>query len=187
MTRQRISLRTEAPLLVWLVLVWGALWRDFSPGTLVFGAILALVVVHTFYLPPVQLGGRFNVWQLIVATAEFVLSLTVASFHVLRLALFRGGSVRSSIVAVPLRTRSDLILTATASITGLVPGSVVIEVDRAGSTLYVHCLDVATPEAADAVRVSVRATEARLLKMMGSREELARLGSTEPARIGGRT
>ena len=32
MSRKRISLRQELPLLVWLVIVWGALWQDFSPG-----------------------------------------------------------------------------------------------------------------------------------------------------------
>lgn len=185
MSRQRISLRTEAPLLVWLVLVWGALWQDFSLGTLVFGAVLALVVVHTFYLPPVQLGGRFNVVQFLIAVVEFVRELTVASFHVFALAVVRGRTMRSSLVAVPLRTRSDLILTATASVTGLVPGSVVVEVDRAGSTLYLHCLDVTTAEGADRVRETVRTTEARLIKMMGSREELDRLDAGDRARIGG--
>lgn len=186
MSRQRISLRTEAPLLLWLVLVWGALWQDFSLGTLVFGALLALIVVHTFYLPPVQLGGRLNLFQMLIAVAEFLRALTVASFHVLGIALFRGRTVRSSIVAVPLRTHSDLILTATASVTGLVPGSVVVDVDRAGSTLYLHCLDVHTREGMDAVRASVLATEARLLRMMGSREELDRLAVEDRAGIGGR-
>ncbi|OMH34355.1 Na+/H+ antiporter subunit E [Tersicoccus sp. Bi-70] len=185
MSRQRISLRTEAPLLVWLVLVWGALWQDFSLGTLVFGAVVALVVVHTFYLPPVQLGGRFNVVQMLIAVLEFLRELAIASFHVFAIAVFRGRTVRSSLIAVPLRTHSDLIITATASVTGLVPGSVVVEVDRAGSTLYLHCLDVSTPADADRVRETVRGTEARLIKMMGSREELERLGTAERARIGG--
>ncbi|MEH0108632.1 Na+/H+ antiporter subunit E [Tersicoccus sp. MR15.9] len=185
MSRQRISLRTEAPLLVWLVLVWGALWQDFSLGTLVFGAVLALTVVHTFYLPPVQLGGRLNLVQFAIAVVEFLRELTIASFHVFALAVFRGRSIRSSVIAVPLRTHSDLILTATASVTGLVPGSVVVEVDRAGSTLYLHCLDVTTPEGADRVRATVRATEARLIRMMGSREEVARLAASERGRIGG--
>ena len=42
MTRPKNSLLVEVPLLVWLVLVWGALWGDFGVGNLVFGALLCL-------------------------------------------------------------------------------------------------------------------------------------------------
>ena len=60
MSRKRISLRQELPLLVWLVIVWAALWQNFSPGNLLFGALIAVLVARLFYLPPVELGGRFN-------------------------------------------------------------------------------------------------------------------------------
>ncbi|MER2138285.1 MAG: Na+/H+ antiporter subunit E, partial [Arthrobacter sp.] len=40
----RIPLLKELPLIIWLVLLWGALWQDFSLGNLVFGAIIAFVV-----------------------------------------------------------------------------------------------------------------------------------------------
>ena len=48
MSRRRVSLRQELPLLVWLVIVWGALWQDFSPGNLLFGTLLAVVVARMF-------------------------------------------------------------------------------------------------------------------------------------------
>lgn len=65
MSRKPISFRTELPLLVWLVIVWGALWRDFSPGNLLFGALIAVLVAKLFYLPPVELSGRFNILRAI--------------------------------------------------------------------------------------------------------------------------
>ena len=34
------QLRHQLPLLVWLVLVWGALWGDFGPGNLILGCHL---------------------------------------------------------------------------------------------------------------------------------------------------
>ena len=36
----RNSLRAELPLILWLVVVWGALWGDWSVGNLVFGLLL---------------------------------------------------------------------------------------------------------------------------------------------------
>ena len=65
MSRKRISLRQELPLLVWLVIVWAALWQNFSPGNLLFGALIAVLVARLFYLPPVELGGRFNLLRAI--------------------------------------------------------------------------------------------------------------------------
>ena len=51
MSRKPISFRTELPLLVWLVIVWGALWRDFSPADMVLPcAVLVGVAVVTFVI-----------------------------------------------------------------------------------------------------------------------------------------
>ena len=61
MSRRRISLRQELPLLVWLVIVWGALWQDFSPGNLLFGALLSVAVARRCYLPPGERSGRFTI------------------------------------------------------------------------------------------------------------------------------
>ena len=104
MSRRRISLRQELPLLVWLVFVWGALWQDFSPGNLLFGALIAVLVARIFYLPPVELGGRFNVLRAVPFALAFIGKVAAASFQVLYLALARGPNVISAIVAVPLRS-----------------------------------------------------------------------------------
>ena len=79
MSRRRISLRQELPLLVWLVIVWGALWQDFSPGNLLFGALLSVAVARLFYLPPVELSGRFNVFYAAGFAGRFLYQLVQAS------------------------------------------------------------------------------------------------------------
>ncbi len=89
MSRKRISLRQELPLLVWLVIVWGALWRDFSPGNLLFGALIAVLVARLFYLPPVELGGRYNVLRAVPFAVMFLAKVVAASFQVLYLAVAR--------------------------------------------------------------------------------------------------
>ena len=78
MSRRRISLRQELPLLVWLVIVWGALWQDFSPGNLLFGALLAVAVARLFYLPPVELSGRFNILYAVPFALMFLAKVAVA-------------------------------------------------------------------------------------------------------------
>lgn len=175
MSRKRISLRQELPLLVWLVIVWGALWQNFSPGNLLFGALIAVLVARLFYLPPVELGGRFNVLRAVPFALTFLGKVVVASFQVLFLAVAKGPKVISAVVAVPLRSHSDLLVTATGHVTALIPGSLVVEVDRSTSTLYIHGINVRNAEDAAQFRKDVRNTEAGLIRIMGTKAELSAL------------
>ncbi|MDI3194730.1 Na+/H+ antiporter subunit E [Pseudarthrobacter sp. AL07] len=172
MSRRRISLRQELPLLVWLVIVWGALWQDFSPGSLLFGALLAVLVARMFYLPPVEVSGRFNILHAVPFALRFLGRVAAASVEVMYLAAVRGPRVISSVVAVPLRSHQDLMVTATGHVISLIPGSLVVEVDRSTSTLYLHGLNVSSPEEVENLRREVRSIEAGLIRIMGSREEL---------------
>jgi len=172
MSRRRISLRQELPLLVWLVIVWGALWQDFSPGNLLFGALLAVGVARLFYLPPVELSGRFNILYAVPFALTFLGKVVVASAQVLYLATIRGPKVTNAVVAVRLRSHQDLIVTATGHVISLIPGSLVVEVDRSTSTLYLHALNITSTEDVEGLRSEVRSIEAGLIRIMGSRDEL---------------
>lgn len=179
MKQQRTPLVKELPLIFWLVVVWGALWRDFSPGNLVFGLIIAVILVNFFYLPPIELSGRFNVYFALRFLLRFLGQLVIASLQVFWLALRHGPHIRNAVVAVGLRSRTDILVTATGHALTLIPGSLVIDVDRSTSTLYLHCLNIRTAEQADAVRADALATEAGLIRMFGSREELELLRNEE--------
>ncbi|MGX5716734.1 Na+/H+ antiporter subunit E [Arthrobacter sp. MAHUQ-56] len=172
MSRQRISLRQELPLLVWLVVVWGALWQDFSPGNLLFGAMLAVGVARLFYLPPVELSGRFNILYAVPFALVFLGKVVVASAQVLYLAVVRGPRVTNAIVAVRLRSHQDLIVTATGHVISLIPGSLVVEVDRSTSTLYLHAINITSRQDVESLRNEVRSIEAGLIRIMGTRDEL---------------
>lgn len=184
MSRKPISFRTELPLLVWLVIIWGALWRDFSPGNLLFGALIAILVAKLFYLPPVELSGRFNVLRAVPFAFVFLAKVVAASFHVLYLAVVKGPKVRSAVVAVPLRSRSDLMVTATGHVISLIPGSLVVEVDRSTSTLYLHALSIYGEDGVQKIRREVQDMEAGLIRIMGTREEVEALRA-ETARVEG--
>jgi len=172
MSRRRISLRQELPLLVWLVIVWGALWQDFSPGNLLFGALLSVAVARLFYLPPVELSGRFNILYAIPFALVFLAKVAAASAQLLYLAVARGPKVTNAVVAVPLRSRQDLLVTATGHVISLIPGSLVVEVDRSTSTLYLHALNISSAQEVENLKSEVRSIEAGLIRIMGTREEL---------------
>jgi multicomponent Na+:H+ antiporter subunit E len=174
-SRKHISLRQELPLLVWLVIVWGALWQNFSPGNLLFGALIAVLVARMFYLPPVELGGRFSILHAVPFAVVFLGRVVAASFQLFWLAVARGPRISNAVVAVPLRSRSDLMVTATGHVISLIPGSLVVEVDRSTSTLYIHGINVGTEEAVRKLRKEVRDTEAGLIRIMGTKDELAAL------------
>ena len=172
MSRRRISLRQELPLLVWLVIVWGALWQDFSPGNLLFGALLAVAVARLFYLPPVELSGRFNILYAVPFALVFLAKVAAASAQLLYLAIAKGPKVTNAVVAVPLRSRQDLMVTATGHVISLIPGSLVVEVDRSTSTLYLHALNISSPQEVENLKNEVRSIEAGLIRIKGTKEEL---------------
>lgn len=169
--RERVPLRQQAPLLVALILLWMMLWGSVAPLTILTGAIVALVVTRALYLPPVALSGRFHLGWMLAFLARFAVDLVVASFEVAWLAFRPRGVRRNAVIRVDLTTRSDLVLTGTALAVSLVPGSVVLEVDRPNSVLYVHSLGVDSPERVEHARAHVLDYERRLLRAIGSREE----------------
>ncbi|MDR4532009.1 Na+/H+ antiporter subunit E [Glutamicibacter sp. PS] len=169
--RHRATLREEWPLLVLLVLVWGALWRDFSPGNLLFGALIAVLITTLFPLPPVVLPGRLNLWYCFKLFLWFLREVAAASVHVSYLALFKGRATRSSLIAVPLRTESDLIVMTVGHVLTLIPGSFVVDVDRRSSTLYLHYADTEDEQAVERARSQIRDIERRLIMAIGSKNE----------------
>ncbi|AIY02555.1 multisubunit Na+/H+ antiporter, MnhE subunit [Arthrobacter sp. PAMC 25486] len=170
---RRIDFLQKLPLLVWLVLVWGSLWQDFSPGNLLFGALIAIGVSHAFYLPPIELSGRFNVLRAVTFLLWFIKQVSIASFQVLYWAIVKGPNIRNAILAVPLRSPSDFMMTAVGHVLSLIPGSLVVEVDRGSATLYVHAMNAPTPADVDRIRADIQDFEARLIEVMGTKAELA--------------
>ena len=169
--RTRITVRQQPPLLVALVVLWMLLWGSTTPLTIITGVVVALGVTRAFYLPAVELSGRFNLFWFAVFVGRVLAEMVVASFQVALLAIGPRSRHRSALVKVDLTTRSDFILTGTALAVSLVPGSVVIEVDRASTVLYVHSLSVRTEAEVEKARAHVLGLERDLLRAWGSRAE----------------
>lgn len=172
----------EIPLILWLMLVWAVLWGELTAKNLLVGLVLALLVTRALALPPVQLSSRFNAVHAVTLAVTFLWQVTRASFEVMWTVIAHGPRASSAVTAVQLRSHSDLILTATGSTTGLIPGSVLLEVDRPNAILYFHVLDVHDDEDIEHFRESVRNTEAAWLRMMGSPEDYAALRREDAAK-----
>lgn len=172
----------EIPLILWLMLVWAVLWGELTAKNLLVGLVLALLVTRALALPPVQLSSRFNAVHAVTLALTFLWQVTRASFEVMWTVIAHGPRASSAVTAVQLRSHSDLILTATGSTTGLIPGSVLLEVDRPNAILYFHVLDVHDDEDIEHFRESVRNTEAAWLRMMGSPEDYAALRREDAAK-----
>lgn len=165
----------ELPLVAGLVVLWAMLWQTFSPLSVLSGLVVAIFVMRLFYLPPVDLAGRFNVWWALRYVGYFLWHLTVASWQVAWLAVRPGPLPKTSIIEVRLRTRSDFILTMVGLTNSLIPGSLVAEVDRFNSTLYLHVLNTPTEREIQRMRDEVYRIEKLLIMAAGSREEMERV------------
>jgi len=171
--RRTVTLIEQLPLLLALVALWMLLWGSVSPLTIVTGIVIAVSVTRAFYLPPVELSGRFNLYWFLVFVGRVLGEMVVASFQVAFMAFSRRPAPENIVVRVDLRTRSDFIITGVAIAASIVPGSVVLEVDRANARLYVHTLGASTPEEVERARHHVLSLEHDLLRAWGSREEWA--------------
>ncbi|NES28380.1 Na+/H+ antiporter subunit E [Micromonospora terminaliae] len=167
--------RDQAIALGWLVAIWVLLWGDLSWGNLLAGLVIGAAVLLFFPLPPVTFGGRLRPGALLVLAVTFAGELVTASLHVAAVALRPGYVPRGAVIAVPLRVRTDLNLALTAEVVSLVPGTLILEVDRDRGVLYVHVLDVRGPEDLTASRERVLAVERRVVRAVGSPAEVRRL------------
>ncbi|RRJ88345.1 Na+/H+ antiporter subunit E [Gulosibacter macacae] len=166
---------TQLPLLVALVLLWLVLWGHVDVISVVTGIAFSVFVVRVFYLPPVELSNRFHLGWALVFLARFLWWVLRASVNVAWLALRPQKPPVSSIIAVRMRTRSDWLLTLAAEVNILVPGSVVVDVDRSLGVLYLHVLDADTPEEVEEARDFSFVIEEALTLALGSRDDLARV------------
>jgi multicomponent Na+:H+ antiporter subunit E len=161
----------------WMVLMWNLLWGRFHLGNLVGGLLVAIAVLVFFPLPPVTLDARLRPGALLRFTARFLTELVTASLHVAWTAVRPGYRPRSAIIAVDLRVRTDLNLTLTAEVLSLVPGTLILDVDRRTGVLYVHVFDVRGAADLAGSRRRIQDVERRLVRAVGSPAEVRLLES----------
>lgn len=171
--------RPSLAAVVVLTLTWLLLWDGFSLFLVVTGVLLSLLVFAVFPLPRIERPGRVRPVALARLVLRLAADMVTSSGRVVRLA-FSRRTPRSAIIRVGLRTRSDVVLTMTTELVSLVPGTIVLEVRRETSTLYLHVLDTVEPAALERAAQDVLDAEARVLRAFGTDEEVAALAAGRP-------
>ena len=172
---KRITARSQFVLLAGLVILWCLVWGQVTPLSVLTGIVLAVVISLLFYLPAIDLSGRVNVWYVLVFFVRLIVDIARASIDVAWLVIDPRYKPSSAVIAIPLDTRSDLIMMLTAEAISLVPGSIVVDVDRQESVLYVHVINVHDDQGLSEFRDEVFATEKRLVMAIGSKDDVWRV------------
>lgn len=173
----------QLPLAGLLVLAWVLLWGSWSAANLLSGVLVAVLAVVTLPLPSVTAGVRVRPLGLLSLVWHVVVDLVVSSVQIAWQALRPSGAGATAIIVVALRTDSDILQTSVAQALTLVPGSMAVEVDGDDRRLGVHVLVVSRRVDVAAERRAVLALEARIVRALGTDEDLAALtegqGSTD--------
>jgi len=155
---------------VWITVLWSALWGDRSLPTVVAGLLVAGAVTALFgsarrigtpspglVVRPLPALHFLVVFLWLVLRSSVQVALTV---------LRPGGRIHTGIVAVPLQGASDGVATIVAGAVTLTPGTLTLEAVGSPTTLFVHALDTRDLEA---VRRDVRRFEVLAIRAFGDR------------------
>ena len=172
----------QLPFFAWLIVLWMLLWGQWTWLAFLTGVVAAVVVTRIFRLPPAELSGRVNPWWGLVFVVQFFVALVRGSLIVAWQTLDLRRQPGSAIVAVPLATDDDLIMTHTAVTASLIPGSIILETDRDRRILYLHVIGVHSDEDVEEHREYIREWEARIVRAVGSRDQLQAVKAAASAR-----
>ena len=144
-----------------LTLVWAAITGNFGPGNLLVGFALGfLILLFTRRVA----GSPFYAVKALQAfglVAFFLWELLKANLRVATDVIAPRARMRPGVIAVPLDASTDTEITVLASLVGLTPGSLSLDVSADRRTLYVHTMHLDDP---DAVRREIKdGFERRLL------------------------
>jgi multicomponent K+:H+ antiporter subunit E len=127
-----------------LLVCWVLLMNDVSPGNLLLGAVLGVVIAFCIgeglWLQPVRFGKP---WLLVRLFGHVLIDIVVANVEVALLVLGPTKRLRPAFIEVPLDSTHEIALTALISIVSLSPGTLCAELSDDRTRLIVHVLDLA--------------------------------------------
>jgi multicomponent Na+:H+ antiporter subunit E len=167
-------------LLLWLTVLWVALWGDLTVGNVVGGLVVAIGVLAVAR-PTGVTGLERTYFRPIAAlhyTAYFFVQLVQSNLLVAWEIITPHVRTNRAIIAVRMHTSSAAVVTLVANSITLTPGTVTIDVaeshdadgDVDGRTLFVHVLHFKDVES---VRRGVLKLERLAVRAFGASDELA--------------
>jgi len=153
-------------LVVWLLVVWVALWGRVSVANVASGLAVAAALALLFRFPTSP--GPATVIRPLRAMAFVVLfawKLVQASVVVAWEVVTPRNRINEAIIAVPIHGASDTLATIVANFITLTPGTLVLEFERDPAVLYVHVLHLRSVES---VRRDIQRLERIAIRAFGS-------------------
>lgn len=162
--------------LVWFTVLWILLWGTLSVANVLTGVLVAVVVLFIARQPARRRSsddtarirplatlwfGLFVLYKLV--EANLVLAWEIVTPH---------NKINTGVIAVPLRTESDVAMLVVSTVITLTPGTVTIDVKGTPPVLYVNVLHLHDLEK---VRASMLDIEERSVRAFGSRNDRAQL------------
>lgn len=171
---------------VWLVALWLLLWNDISIANIVSGVAVAVLVLSGARLPKVgcagdDVGDRARIAPLsLLYFVGYVIVKLAQSNLVLAWEIVTPNDdrIRTGIVAVPLRTESELAMLVVSSVITLTPGTITIDATGTPPVIYVNVLHLHDIED---VRRELLHIEELSVKAFGSRTARAQLAASRGA------
>ncbi|WP_052849929.1 Na+/H+ antiporter subunit E [Streptomyces avicenniae] len=160
------------PMLAWLLALWVVLWASLSAVVVLGGLLVGAVVLAAFPMPEVGSRVRARPARMLALVARMPGDLVASAVRVGWAAVRLGPRVPSAVVEVRLASDSDLLITATAVLTTISPGSLVLEIDRGRRQLYVHVLPMEGPRAVADGRRLVHQHEGAVVRALGPAAEV---------------
>ncbi len=145
--------------LAWLTAIWVLLWGNVSAANILGGIAVGLMIMVLLPLPRVPVEGRIHVFSLVKLAVVFLYYAIESSVSVAWLAIRPKAPPVTGVLRCRIAIKSDLVLTLFVDAMNLVPGTMVLEIDRTRRLLYVHVLDMGTQKAVDGFYAYVRHLE----------------------------
>ena len=167
------ALRPRALEIVWLTLVWVLLWGTFTPLSIVGGLAVAIGVLAAFRFPAPGPYLPVRPLRLLGLAAYLAYDTVVSGAGVSWQTLRFGRAARGAVIAVPLLTDSDRVVTVVANALSLSPGAMVLQVDHEHRLWFVYALGPRDRAGVEQARRRTLDMQRRVIAALGTPEELA--------------
>lgn len=168
-------LHVSIAMTLWLMAVWVAVFSSVSWLVLLSGFLLALLVQVVLPMPNSPGIWHFRLLYAITLVLRFVWDLVRAGVQVAGLVL-SNGSHEDGIVECRLRSGNPVYMTIVAAMCSMIPGTVVLKVDPASKTMYLHCLDLPGQGGLAGVRDATEKQEKRVLLAFATNRAVVEAG-----------
>lgn len=132
--------RHVGPVIIFVALIWIALWGDISLANGLAGIGVGLAVTRLAPLPPTGRRYRPTVSGLVRFGWVLTVALVTSTIEVAARVLGPTSSLTSRVIEVVVGPRDPFVLAMAANATTLTPGTLTLDIDPATGTLTIHVL-----------------------------------------------